>query len=143
MNDKQKKQKLLEKWSRQIGYTASKLFNLSGRDRCQIRGKGLLITIQRWEDAINECSYISDNNRNESEKKESKDKGQVEQGKSTEKSKEETPEEKTEEEIEEMLDGLACKKTLEEKFLNEENEEILEDESFEVQVARIRETWKR
>ncbi len=103
MNEEQKKQKLLEKWGRQIGYTAFKLINLSGRDMAQIRGNGLIITIKRWEDVINEHKYIEDNGKNETEEKESGDKGQIEQGESTEERKEETPEEQKEKEYQEQI----------------------------------------
>ncbi len=54
MNDEQKKQDKLEKWGRQIGYTAFKIFNLSGRDMFQIKGNGLLITVKKWNDAVND-----------------------------------------------------------------------------------------
>ncbi len=118
MNDKQKKQQKLEKWGRQIGYTAFKLINLSQRDMAQIRGNGLVITIKKWEDVVNERKYIEDNRKNETKEKESGDKGQTKQGESTEERKEETPKEET-------------------------SEKILEDKSFKEQVAKIREGWKK
>ncbi len=60
MNDEQKKQQKLEKWGRQIGYTAFKLINLSRRDMAQIRGNGLVITIKKLEDVVNERKYIEE-----------------------------------------------------------------------------------
>ncbi len=50
MNAEKQKQQKLEKWGRQIGYTALKLINLSGKDMTQIKGNGLIITIKRWTD---------------------------------------------------------------------------------------------
>ncbi len=60
MNDEQKKQKKLEKWGRQISYTAVKIMTLSGRDMAQIKGNGLIITIKRWDDAVNDRKYTEE-----------------------------------------------------------------------------------
>ncbi len=86
MNDEQKTQKKLQKFSRQIGYLAFKLLNLSKRDMAQIKGNGLIITVKKWEDVVNEREYIGD---------------------------------------------------------NETVEKILDDKSFEEQVAKVREGWKK
>ncbi len=117
MNDEQKKHQKLQKWGRQIGYTAFKLLNLSRRDMARIRGNGLVITIKKLEDVVNERKYIEDSGKNETKEKESGDKGQAEQGESTEERKEETPEEKT-------------------------SEKILDDKSFDEKIKKIRAGWK-
>ncbi len=118
MNDEQKKQQKLQKWGRQIGYTAFKLLNLSRRDMARIRGNGLVITIKKLEDVVNERKYVEDNGKNETKKKESGDKGQTEQGESTEERRGQTSKEKT-------------------------SEKILDDKSFEEEGKRVREGWKK
>ncbi len=118
MNDEKQKQQKVEKWGRQISYTALKLIKLSGRAMAQIKGNGLIITIKRWEDAVNEYAYVKDNGKNETAEKENGDKRQVEQGKGAKEHEEETLKKETE-------------------------EEILDDKSFKEQIAKIRKGWKK
>ncbi len=122
MNDKQKKTQKLEKWGRQIGYLAYKIISLSRRDMCQIKGNGLIITVKKWEDTINEHEHFN------SKTQENGDKRQVEQRKSTKGSDEETPEESLCQEI---------------KSKTEEPKGIKSDTAFQEQVKKIREGWKK
>ncbi len=68
----------LDKMGRQLGYLAYKIILLSGKDMAQVKGNGLIITIKKWEDVINECEYTESDEQNTEEGKEGGDTGQVE-----------------------------------------------------------------